>query len=66
LNDKSAIEWIIERYDFVVDKDTDITNDPNTWSDDTRYIIDLLKRVVNVSMETMRIVKALPPLEIIK
>jgi len=35
---------------------------PNDWSDDPRYIVDLVKRVVRVSMETLRIVKGLPRL----
>lgn len=62
VNGKSAIEWIMERYQFTRDKDSQITNDPNDWSDDPRYIIDLVKRIVRVSMETMKIVNSLPPL----
>jgi predicted helicase len=64
VNGKSAIEWIMERYVVTVDKDSGIKNDPNKWSDDPRYIIDLLKRVIRVSMETNRIVRALPQLDI--
>ena len=44
-----------------------IVNDPNDWSreaGDPRYILDLLARVVAVSVETMRIVDGLPTLEI--
>jgi predicted helicase len=65
LGARSAIEWIIDRYQVKVDKDSEITNDPNDWSDDPRYIIDLLKRIVTVSLETMKIVDNLPPLEIL-
>lgn len=43
-----------------------IKNDPNEWSDDPRYIVDLVKRVVRVSLETNRIVSALPALDIIE
>ena len=32
--------------------------------DQPRYIIDLLKRIVTLSLETMKIVKALPKLEL--
>ena len=64
VNGKSAIEWIMERYAVTTDKDSGIKNDPNKWSDDPRYILDLLKRVIRVSMETNRIVRALPPLAI--
>jgi predicted helicase len=62
VNGKSAIEWVMERYAVTVDKDSGIKNDPNLWSDDARYIIDMVKRVVRVSVETVRIVKALPTL----
>lgn len=66
LGARSAIEWIIDRYWVKTDKDSGIVNDPNDWSDDPRYIIDLLKRIVTVSLETMKIVDALPPLDIIE
>lgn len=62
VNGKSAIEWIMERYQVTVDKASGIKNDPNEWSDDPRYIVDLLKRVVRVSLESCRIVQGLPPL----
>lgn len=66
VNGKSAIEWVMERYAVTTDKDSGITNDPNDWCDEQgnpRYIIDLVKRIVRVSMETMEIVKTLPPLK---
>jgi predicted helicase len=62
VNGKSAIEWIMERYQVTKDKDSGIVNDPNDWSDDPKYIVNLLKRIVTVSIETMKIVNALPPL----
>ncbi|HCQ19323.1 type ISP restriction/modification enzyme [Dermacoccus sp. Ellin185] len=67
LGSRSAIEWIIDRYYIKTDKASGIVNDPNDWSKevgDPRYIIDLLARIVTVSLETMRIVDALPPLAI--
>lgn len=63
---RSAIEWIIDRYQVKADPASDIVNDPNDWSQDPRYIIDLLKRVVTVSLETMKIVDSLPALDIIE
>lgn len=62
LGSRSAIGWIIDRYQIRTDKASGITNDPNTYSDDPRYIIELLKRIVTVSLETMRIVDGLPSL----
>lgn len=54
-----------ERYQVTRDKDSGIVNDPNDWRKEhnqPRYILDLLKRVVRVSIETMKIVRALPAL----
>lgn len=67
LGSRSAIEWIIDRYWIKTDKASGIVNDPNDWSrevGDPRYILDLLARVVTVSMETMRIVDTLPTLHV--
>ena len=67
LGSRSAIEWIIERYQVKVDGPSGIRNDPNDWAiehDDPEYILTLLQRIVTISMETVRIVDALPPLRI--
>lgn len=50
------------------DKASGIVNDPNNWSrevGDPRFIIDLLARIVTVSLETMKIVDSLPRLEVL-
>lgn len=65
LGSRSGIEWVMERYQVKADKASGIVNDPNDWSRETgdpRYILDLLGRVVTVSVETIRIVESLPPL----
>lgn len=62
VNGKSAIGWLMDRYKVTTDKASGIVNDPNEYSDDPRYIVDLVKRVVRVSMETLEIVGNLPPL----
>lgn len=67
LGSRSAIEWIIDRYQVKTDKKSGITNDPNDWCDevaDPRYILDLIGRIVRVSIETMKIMDGLPELEI--
>lgn len=63
VNGKPAIEWIMERYQVTVDKASGIKNDPNQWSEDPRYIVDLLKRIVRVSLESVRIIQSLPALK---
>ncbi|SOC52616.1 hypothetical protein SAMN05660748_4082, partial [Blastococcus aggregatus] len=67
LGSRSAIEWIIDRYWVKTDKASGIVNDPNDWSrevGDPRYILDLLARIVTVSLETVKVVDSLPPLDI--
>ena len=63
VNGKPALEWIMERYAVTTDKASGIKNDPNAWSDDPRYIVDLIKRIVRVSLESVRIVAGLPALQ---
>lgn len=65
VNGKPAIEWVMERYQVTRDKDSGIVNDPNDWCrehNQPRYILDLISRVVRVSMETIKIVNSLPAL----
>lgn len=66
VNGKSAIEWIMERYAITTDKKSGITNDPNDWArehNDEKYIFNLLLRIINVSVQTVEIVKGLPELK---
>ena len=62
---RSALEWLIDRYRVKTDKPSGIVNDVNDWGleqGNPRYIVDLVKRIVTVSLETMQIVEALPEL----
>ncbi len=63
VNGRSAIEWVMDRYQVKVDKASRIKNDPNQWSEDPNYIVKLLKKVVHVSMESVKIIESLPELE---
>ena len=61
----AALEWLIDRYRVTTDKASGIGNDPNDWSRDVgdpRYIVDLVKRVTRVSVDTVKIVDSLPQL----
>ena len=70
VNAKSAIEWVIERQQMTTDADSGIVKDPNDWATeavgDPRYPLSLLLRVITVSLETMKIVRALPALDILE
>ena len=61
LGNRSALEWVIDQYQVSTDKRSRITNDPNR-PDDPEYTVRLLGQVVTVSLETVKVVKGLPPL----
>lgn len=67
LGSRSAIGWVMDAWRVRTDKASGIVNDPNDWAiehDDPTYIVDLVGRVVTVSMRTLEIVDSLPPLEL--
>lgn len=68
VNGKPALDWVVERQGVKEDKDSGIVNDANDWAietmDNPKYPLELFLRVITVSLETMKIVKALPKLQI--
>ncbi|OLY47397.1 DEAD/DEAH box helicase [Bartonella apis] len=68
VNGKSAIDWVVERQGVKTDKASGIVNDANDWAIETMhnpaYPLELLLRVITVSLETMKIVRNLPKLDI--
>ncbi len=63
VNGRSALDWLMDRYEVKVHTDSKIKNDPNDWSAEQknpRYIVDLIKRIVTVSLKTMDIIDSLP------
>lgn len=63
VNGKSAIEWLLDRYQVKTDKKSGITNDPNDWATEVgnpRYILDLILSIINLSIQTVDIVDNLP------
>ncbi len=63
VNSKSAIEWIMERYQVTQDSKSGIINDPNAWAtehNNPKYILQLLRNVIALSCETVEIVNNLP------
>ena len=68
VNGKPALEWVMERQAVTTDKDSGIVNDANLWATETmgnaRYPLDLFCRVITVSLETQKIIKSLPALDI--
>lgn len=67
VNKKSALDWAVERACVSIDKASGIVNDFNDYAAEMgneRYPLDLFLKIITVSLETMKIVKTLPKLEI--
>lgn len=68
VNGKPALEWVMKRQAVTTDKKSGIVNDANLWATETmnndKYPLELFMRVITVSLETMKIVNALPKLDI--
>jgi predicted helicase len=68
VNGKPALDWVMERQVVKTDKASGLVNDANDYANETvgdpKYPLELFKRVITVSVETIRIVKSLPKLEI--
>ncbi|RJR35178.1 MAG: DNA helicase [Deltaproteobacteria bacterium] len=62
LGNRSALEWVIDQYKVHTDKRSGLTSDPNRGGD-PQYILRLLGQVITVSLETLKIIHNLPPLE---
>lgn len=58
LGNRSALDWIVDQYQVSTDKRSGITNDPNR-EDDPTYIVRLIKKVVTVSVETIKAVTSI-------
>lgn len=69
VNGKPAIEWVMERQSVTTDRASGIVKDANAWATETvgdpRYPLSLLLRVITVSLETMKLVRSLPALDIL-
>ena len=67
ISGRSPLEWIIDRYHVKTDKASGIVNDPNDFLREQGRpdaVVDLIKRLVTVSMRTQELLSTLPPLEI--
>ena len=60
VNGRTALEWFIDRYKITQDKNSGIINDPNGWFENPRDLITAITRIVYVSVESTKIIEALP------
>jgi predicted helicase len=68
VNGRSALEWVVERQCVKLDTESGITNDANDWASETigddKYPLELFKKVITVSLDTLNIIQSLPKLDI--
>lgn len=64
INGRSPIEWVADQYKVSIDKASGIKNDPNLYSTDEKYIYNLVKRVITVSLKTLDIIDDLPKFDV--
>ena len=64
VNGRSAIEWVMNQYQYKINKKTGFVDDPNLYLDDEKYIFNLLLSIINVSVQTVDLINSLPPLEL--
>ena len=60
VNGRTPLEWFIDRYRLSPPKENGIVNDPNDWFKDPRDLIAAIQRIVWISVETTRIIEAMP------
>ncbi len=56
INGKSAIDWVIERYQKTMDKESLIENNPNDYAGG-KYIFELLCRVIKLSVKSVDLIE---------
>ncbi|GAA7412624.1 hypothetical protein ID0983_08950 [Helicobacter pylori] len=56
VNGKSAIDWVIERYQKTMDKDSLIGNNPNDYAGG-KYVFELLCRVIKLSVKSVDLIE---------
>jgi predicted helicase len=66
VNGRSPIDWAIDRYQVKTDSSSGIVNDPNTELLNLGGIVSTIKRLAFVSSESLRIIQAMPPIEVVK
>ena len=59
-NGRTPLEWFMDRHRIVRDRESGIVNDPNGWLENPRDLLAAIRRIVHVSVKTVRIVEDLP------
>jgi len=66
VNGRPALDWVVERQSVRIDKASGIVSDANLYATETvgnpRYPLDLILRIITLSLKTRTIVQNLPKL----
>jgi predicted helicase len=67
IGSKTALDWLIDRYYVSTNASSGITNDVNLWGaehNDPSFVVNLVKRVVTVAVETDALLRQLEEVQI--
>jgi predicted helicase len=60
VNGRSTLDWLVNQYQINKDKDTLLISDPNAYIDQDKYVFNLVPKLVNLSMTTIKILESVP------
>lgn len=62
VNGRSPIDWVLDQYQYTVDKESGIIDNPNTYDEAKggKYVFDLILSLITVSLETQDLLAKLP------
>lgn len=63
INGKSAIDWIIDRYQISIDKKSLIENNPNDYQGG-KYIYELLLKIIDLSIKSVDLINEISEMEL--
>ncbi len=63
ISGRSALDWVVDRFEIKKDIDSNIIQDPNSWSTEPSYGVNLIGRITHISVETIKIIESLPDFE---
>ena len=65
IGNRSALHWVVDQHQVTKDDEGNVVEDPNNY-DDEEYIVRLIEKVVQVSVESVKIINKLPALKLPK
>ncbi len=62
---RTPLEWVLDRYQVTLDKESGLSNDPNAYAPGTDYVIKLIGKAVTLGMKAAGLLKTAPSLDVV-